>query len=226
MTAKKKKSKSTGNEPSNVSSKKSTIKKEKSLREESVEIPDESLPIIQSITENVTKIVVEKLKPDLQTAVDNKFDEIKKIVTSEVQDIRTTIENKLPSQPLEQQQVSDKVAQPPSNDIRGLENNSTRNPPKSNSNMFESLLPVLMQVLPNLMSKPVENNQNNMPQMLVELMMKKFVNDMGRSDTQNQAVTDYLLKQMLKRDPNVLKGLADNELTKSTTPSESNQDHF
>lgn len=224
MTAKKKKS--TGNEPSNVSSKKSTIKKEKSLREESVEIPDESLPIIQSITENVTKIVVEKLKPDLQTAVDNKFDEIKKIVTSEVQDIRTTIENKLPSQPLEQQQVSDKVAQPPSNDIRGLENNSTRNPPKSNSNMFESLLPVLMQVLPNLMSKPVENNQNNMPQMLVELMMKKFVNDMGRSDTQNQAVTDYLLKQMLKRDPNVLKGLADNELTKSTTPSESNQDHF
>lgn len=221
-----KKIKSTGNETSNVNSRSKSTKKEKSLREEPVEIPDESLPIIQTITENAVKIVVEKLKPDLQTAVDSRFDEIKKIVTSEVQDIRTTIENKLPSQSLEQPQVNEKVAQPPSNKIRGMDNDTMRNPPKSNNNMVESLLPVLMQVLPSLMNKPVENPQNNMPQMLVELMMKKFVNDMGRSDTQNQAVTDYLLKQMLKRDPNILKGLADNELTKSSTPNESDQDHF
>jgi hypothetical protein len=68
--------------------------------------------------------------------------------------------------------------------------------------------------------------QQNMPNMLVELMMKKFVNDMGRSDTQNQAVTDYLLKQMLKRDPSLLKGFSDLDVTKSSTPNEANQDHF
>jgi hypothetical protein len=226
MVSKKvKKSKSKDDESSIVNSK-SMTKKENSTHDESLDIPEGSLPIIKVITENAVKIVVEKLKPDLQNAVDNRFDEIKKIVTSEVQDIRTTIENKLPTQPLEQSQVSDKVAHSPDNQVRGLENNSMRNPPKSSSNI-EALLPTLMQLLPSLLNKPAESTpQNNMPQMLVELMMKKFVNDMGRSDTQNQAVTDYLLKQMLKRDPNILKGLADNELTKSSTPNESNQDHF
>jgi hypothetical protein len=103
-----------------------------------------------------------------------------------------------------------------------------RNPPKTQANPMESLLPMLMQVLPSLLGKGEQSTpqQQNMPNMLVELMMKKFVNDMGRSDTQNQAVTDYLLKQMLKRDPSLLKGFNDLDVTKSTTPNEANQDHF
>ena len=214
-----KKLKSKDDESSNVNSKVSTQTKEKSSHDESLDIDESAIPIVEAITENVVKIVVGKLKPDIEIVVNNRFDEIKKIVTSEVQDIRTTIENKLPTQPLEQSQVSDKVAHSPENQVRGLENNSMRNPSKTSSNI-EALLPTLMQLLPSLLNKPESTPQNNMPQMLVELMMKKFVNDMGRSDTQNQAVTDYLLKQMLKRDPNILKGLADNELTKSSTPNE------
>ena len=211
MTVKKvKKSKSKTNEKPVVNSKDT---KEKSTRKEVLDVPDSAIPIVESITENVIKIVVGKLKPDIEVAVNSRFDEIKKIVTSEVQDIRTTIENKLPSQTLEQTQVNEKVAQSPSNEIRGLENNSMRNPPKAQSNAMESLLPSLLQLLPSILGKsPEPTPQNNMPQMLVELMMKKFVNDMGRSDTQNQAVTDYLLKQMVKRDPSILKGLADNNL--------------
>jgi hypothetical protein len=182
------------------------------------------------ITDSVIKEVVKTLKPDIELAVNSRFEDIKKIVTSEVQDIRTTIENKLPSPQLEQTQVNDKVAQAPSNQVRGLENNAMRNPPKQQgANPMEAILPMLMQVLPSLLGKGEQSNpsQNqNMPNMLVELMMKKFVNDMGRSDTQNQAVTDYLLKQMLKRDPSLLKGFNDLDVTKSSTPNEANQDHF
>ena len=203
-------------------------KKEIKVKEKETEINEEQLPVVKMITDNVVKIVVNTLKPDIELAVNNRFEDIKKILTSEVQDIRTTIENKLPSPQLEQTQVNDKVAQAPSNQVRGLENNAMRNPPKAQSNPMESLLPMLMQVLPSLLGKGEQSTQQqqNMPNMLVELMMKKFVNDMGRSDTQNQAVTDYLLKQMLKRDPSLLKGFNDLDVTKSTTPNEANQDHF
>jgi hypothetical protein len=34
------------------------------------------------------------------------------------------------------------------------------------------------------------------------------------------------LKQMLKRDPSLLKGFNDLDVTKSSTPNEANQDHF
>ena len=189
----------------------------------------EELPVVKMITDSVIKEVVKTLKPDIELAVNSRFEDIKKIVTSEVQDIRTTIENKLPSPQLEQTQVNDKVAQAPSNQVRGLENNAMRNPPKQQgANPMEAILPMLMQVLPSLLGKGEQSTpqQQNMPNMLVELMMKKFVNDMGRSDTQNQAVTDYLLKQMLKRDPSLLKGFNDLDVTKSTTPNEANQDHF
>ena len=190
----------------------------------------EELPVVKMITDSVIKEVVKTLKPDIELAVNSRFEDIKKIVTSEVQDIRTTIENKLPTPQLEQPQINDKVAHAPENQVRGLENNTMRNPPKQQgANPMESLLPMLMQVLPSLLGKGEQSNpsQNqNMPNMLVELMMKKFVNDMGRSDTQNQAVTDYLLKQMLKRDPSLLKGFNDLDVTKSSTPNEANQDHF
>jgi len=203
-------------------------KKEIKVKEKETEINEEQLPVVKMITDSVVKIVVNTLKPDIELAVNNRFEDIKKILTSEVQDIRTTIENKLPSPQLEQTQVNDKVAQAPSNQVRGLENNAMRNPPKAQSNPMESLLPMLMQVLPSLLGKGEQSTQQqqNMPNMLVELMMKKFVNDMGRSDTQNQAVTDYLLKQMLKRDPSLLKGFSDLDVTKSSTPNEANQDHF
>ena len=188
----------------------------------------EELPVVKMITDSVIKEVVKTLKPDIELAVNSRFEDIKKIVTSEVQDIRTTIENKLPTPQLEQPQINDKVAHAPENQVRGLENNTMRNPPKQQgANPMESLLPMLMQVLPSLLGKGEQSTQQqNMPNMLVELMMKKFVNDMGRSDTQNQAVTDYLLKQMLKRDPSLLKGFNDLDVTKSTTPNEANQDHF
>ena len=188
----------------------------------------EDLPVVKMITDSVIKEVVKTLKPDIELAVNSRFEDIKKIVTSEVQDIRTTIENKLPTPQLEQPQINDKVAHAPENQVRGLENNVMRNPPKTQANPMEAILPMLMQVLPSLLGKGEQSTpqQQNMPNMLVELMMKKFVNDMGRSDTQNQAVTDYLLKQMLKRDPSLLKGFNDLDVTKSTTPNEANQDHF
>lgn len=233
MTVKKikkiKKIKAKTNESSTVNSKASSTKvlKEKAVQKE---VLDESaLPIVNAITKSVVEIVVGKLKPDIELAVGNRFDEIKKIVTSEVQDIRKTIESKMPNPQLEQSQVQKDVAVPPSNgQVRGLENNTMRNPqvaPK-NSSTIEALLPSLLQLVPSLLSGNQASGQaSSMPNMLVELMMKKFVADMGRSDTQNQAVTDYLLKQMLKRDPSILSGMGE-KLTKSTTESESNQEHY
>jgi hypothetical protein len=219
IKVKKLKSKTKINESPIVNSKKSLGKKENSIQDEVLD--KNAISIVKIITENVVKIVVNKLKPDIELAVNNRFDDIKKIVTSEVQDIRTTIENKLPSQQLEQIQVGNDVAHSPDGKVRGLENSTMRNPTKQGSNPMESLLPMLMQLIPSILGKSGQEVQgDNMPKMLVELMMKKFVNDMGRSDTQNQAVTDYLLKQMVKRDPSILKGLSNLDVTKSPDKEE------
>ena len=42
-----------------------------------------------------------------------------------------------------------------------------------------------------------------MMKMISNLMMKKFVNDMGRSDTQGTAITNFLIKRLMKTDPDL-----------------------
>ena len=189
--------------------------------------------IVKEVKTNEDKIVsqivlkvVKELKPDVdlkleKISTDQKenFEAIKSNVINEMNDLRNMVETKIPTI-LEQQQVSPDQAIPPSNQIRGVENNDeTRHPETQGGIDKSSILPMLMQVLPSLLQKTqAASAEPTMENMIVQMMMKKMIGDMGKAESQSTAITNYLLKLMIKKDPSIMSAITDE------TPTPHNED--
>ena len=171
------------------------------------------------LAEKIITAVIEKLKPDMDLALKNKFEAIKSNVINEMNDLRNMVETKIPTI-LEQQQVSPDQAIPPSNQIRGVENNDETRHPETQGGMDKSsILPMLMQVLPSLLQKTqAASAEPTMENMIVQMMMKKMIGDMGKAESQSTAITNYLLKLMIKKDPSIMSAITDE------TPTPHNED--
>ena len=75
--------------------------------------------------------------------------------------------------------------------------------------MFAQILPLVQQL------GLLGNNQNQgMGGMIQEALMRKFLADTSRSDYLNQAMTNYMMKNMLKTDSQEVESMikTDNEL--------------
>ena len=189
--------------------------------------------IVKEVKTNEDKIVsqivlkvVKELKPDVdlklkKISTDQKenFEAIKSNVINEMNDLRNMVETKIPTI-LEQQQVSPDQAIPPSNQIRGVENNDATRHPETQGGMDKSsILPMLMQVLPSLLQKTqAASAEPTMENMIVQMMMKKMIGDMGKAESQSTAITNYLLKLMIKKDPSIMSAITDE------TPTPHNED--
>ena len=189
--------------------------------------------IVKEVKTNEDKIVsqivlkvVKELKPDVdlkleKISIDQKenFEAIKSNVINEMNDLRNMVETKIPTI-LEQQQVSPDQAIPPSNQIRGVENNDATRHPETQGGMDKSsILPMLMQVLPSLLQKTqAASAEPTMENMIVQMMMKKMIGDMGKAESQSTAITNYLLKLMIKKDPSIMSAITDE------TPTPHNED--
>ena len=171
------------------------------------------------LAEKIITAVIEKLKPDMDLALKNNFEAIKSNVINEMNDLRNMVETKIPTI-LEQQQVSPDQAIPPNNQIRGVENNdATRHPETQGGIDKSSILPMLMQVLPSLLQKTqAASAEPTMENMIVQMMMKKMIGDMGKAESQSTAITNYLLKLMIKKDPSIMSAITDE------TPTPHNED--
>lgn len=185
----------------------------------------ESKPIVKEVklskedimVQNIIQAVIGKLKPDMDLALKNNFEAIKGNVINEMNDLRNMVETKIPTI-LEQQQVSPDQAIPPSNQIRGIEHNdSTRHEkPAANDGGFDknTILQMLMQVAPALLQKQqAASAEPSMESMIVQMMMKKMVGDMGKAESQSTAITNYLLKLMIKKDPSIMSAITDENVT-------------
>ena len=185
----------------------------------------ESKPIVKEVklskedkmVKNIIEAVIGKLKPDMDLALKNNFEAIKGNVINEMNDLRNMVETKIPTI-LEQQQVSPDQAIPPNNQVRGLEHNdSTRHPePAANDGGFDknTILQMLMQVAPALLQKQqAASAEPSMESMIVQMMMKKMVGDMGKAESQSTAITNYLLKLMIKKDPSIMSAITDDNVT-------------
>jgi len=185
----------------------------------------ESKPIVKEVklskedimVKNIIEAVIGKLKPDMDLALKNNFEAIKGNVINEMNDLRNMVETKIPTI-LEQQQVSPDQAIPPNNQVRGLEHNdSTRHPePAANDGGFDknTILQMLMQVAPALLQKQqAASAEPSMESMIVQMMMKKMVGDMGKAESQSTAITNYLLKLMIKKDPSIMSAITDENVT-------------
>ena len=189
--------------------------------------------IVKEVKTNEDKIVsqivlkvVKELKPDVdlkleKISIDQKanFEAIKSNVINEMNDLRNMVETKIPTI-LEQQQVSPDQAIPPNNQVRGVENNDeTRHPETQGGIDKSSILPMLMQVLPSLLQKQqAASAEPTMENMIVQMMMKKMIGDMGKAESQSTAITNYLLKLMIKKDPSIMSAITDE------TPTPHNED--
>ena len=171
------------------------------------------------LAEKIITAVIEKLKPDMDLALKNNFEAIKSNVINEMNDLRNMVETKIPTI-LEQQQISPDQAIPPSNQIRGVENNDETRHPETQGGMDKSsILPMLMQVLPSLLQKTqAASAEPTMESMIVQMMMKKMIGDMGKAESQSTAITNYLLKLMIKKDPSIMSAITDE------TPTPHNED--
>ena len=171
------------------------------------------------LAEKIITAVIEKLKPDMDLALKNNFEAIKGNVINEMNDLRNMVETKIPTI-LEQQQISPDQAIPPSNQIRGVENNDETRHPETQGGMDKSsILPMLMQVLPSLLQKTqAASAEPTMESMIVQMMMKKMIGDMGKAESQSTAITNYLLKLMIKKDPSIMSAITDE------TPTPHNED--
>jgi hypothetical protein len=185
----------------------------------------ESKPIVKEVklskedkmVQNIIQAVIGKLKPDMDLALKNNFEAIKGNVINEMNDLRNMVETKIPTI-LEQQQVSPDQAVPPSNQVRGLEHNdSTRHEkPAASDGGFDknTILQMLMQVAPALLQKQqAASAEPSMESMIVQMMMKKMVGDMGKAESQSTAITNYLLKLMIKKDPSIMSAITDENVT-------------
>ena len=169
------------------------------------------------MVKNIIEAVIGKLKPDMDLALKNNFEAIKGNVINEMNDLRNMVETKIPTI-LEQQQVSPDQAIPPNNQVRGLEHNdSTRHPePAASDGGFDknTILQMLMQVAPALLQKQqAASAEPSMESMIVQMMMKKMVGDMGKAESQSTAITNYLLKLMIKKDPSIMSAITDDNVT-------------
>ena len=189
--------------------------------------------IVKEVKTNEDKIVsqivlkvVKELKPDVdlkleKISIDQKenFEAIKSNVINEMNDLRNMVETKIPTI-LEQQQVSPDQAIPPSNQIRGVENNDETRHPETQGGMDKSsILPMLMQVLPSLLQKTqAASAEPSFNDQVVQLLMKKMVGDIGKQEAQSTAITNYLLKLMIKKDPSIMSAITDE------TPTPHNED--
>ena len=185
----------------------------------------ESKPIVKEVklskedkmVKNIIEAVIGKLKPDMDLALKNNFEAIKGNVINEMNDLRNMVETKIPTI-LEQQQISPDQAIPPSNQVRGIEHNdSTRHEtPAASDGGFDknTILQMLMQVAPALLQKQqAASAEPSMESMIVQMMMKKMVGDMGKAESQSTAITNYLLKLMIKKDPSIMSAITDENVT-------------
>ena len=71
-----------------------------------------------------------------------------------------------------------------------------------------------MQVAPALLQKQqAASAEPSMESMIVQMMMKKMVGDMGKAESQSTAITNYLLKLMIKKDPSIMSAITDENVT-------------
>ena len=144
-------------------------------KQEDNQPPTEKLAIDELINN-----VVNVLKPQMDIAINAKFDEIKTLFVNEMRDIRAQQPQPEFNQPpqLQQPMVSPVPQQQP-------------------MDLMTTILPLISNLI-----KPQESS-NSMSNLLAEAMMRKMLSDTSRSEVLNQAVMNFMFKQIFK-DENAL----------------------
>jgi len=151
--------------------------------------------LVDKIKSTVITEVVGALKPDLQKAVDGKFDEIKTIITTEIKDVREQLLN---GNSAHDSQTSE--AAPPL-DVAAALGGAAPTGAGGALDKIALIAPLIQQL-------GIGRSQGGQfGGMMQEAMMRKFLSDIARSDYQQQAMTTFMFKQMFKENPEIIESM-------------------
>ncbi len=185
---------------------KSNVKGSNADLKDSTEKKASDVSIVSQIQTNVMNEVIKTLKPDMELAINNRIsqaqEELKRVLTNEIKDLRSMIENKNLGNPNISTNIDTNQAHLPKG-VEGLLNSVNPQPSPAKPSIMENVA----QFLPLIQALGLGGEQkpaNDMGDMLQQAMTRKFLADISRNDYQAQAITNHLFKNMLKQDPELL----------------------
>ena len=140
--------------------------------------PDDTLKKVESA---ITSKVVNMLAPEMNKAIETKFQEMQQVFKNELQDIRKHMEatpqpeTELPTMPVNESGLT----QPQAQEKAGL----------------DSLLPIIQ-----MLGLGNTGGQGNMNNMFMEAIMRKSLADITRGDIMNEVMAKSMYKKLLGED--------------------------
>ena len=169
--------------------KKSTKKVEKTPAVEPIkEQPkvESTTPTLDDVQANIIRSVVEKLSPEMNKAIENKFEEMKTVISKNLEDIKP--QQQTEPEPVMEQQQPDLT--------------SPQQPQKAG---METILPLIQMLMGN--NQQQNNGNGGMMNMFMETMLRQSMANLTRNDSMQEMMMKAAYKKILGEDvpSNVMK---------------------
>lgn len=149
---------------------------------------EEIEPTLEDVENKIIANVVQTLSPELNKAVEQKFEDMKTVLMNEIKDIRKHFE-----QP---QEVVESEAQPVS--VTNLPQDMTPQQEQAKAGL-ESILP-LIQMIGGGNSNNSSSGGGGLSNMFMEAVMRKSLADITRGDMMNEVMMKAMYRKLLGED--------------------------
>ena len=153
-----------------------------------VEPKESPTPTLDEVQSNIIRSVVEKLSPEMNKAIENKFEEMKNVMQEHLQNVPQ--QQAEPEPVMDQQPIQPDLTIPQQQEKAGL----------------ESLLPII-QMLGLGNSNNQQQGSNGMMNMFMETMLRQSMANLTRNDSMQEMMMKAAYKKILGEDvpSNVMK---------------------
>ena len=154
-----------------------------------VEPKESPTPTLDEVQSNIIRSVVEKLSPEMNKAIENKFEEMKTVISKNLENIQPQPQPE-PEPVMDQQPIQPDLTIPQQQEKAGL----------------ESLLPII-QMLGLGNSNNQQQGSNGMMNMFMETMLRQSMANLTRNDSMQEMMMKAAYKKILGEDvpSNVMK---------------------
>ena len=169
--------------------KKSTKKVEKTPAVEPIKVQpkvESTTQTLDDVQANIIRSVVEKLSPEMNKAIENKFEEMKTVISKNLEDIKP--QQQTEPEPVMEQQQPDLT--------------SPQQPQKAG---METILPLIQMLMGN--NQQQNNGNGGMMNMFMETMLRQSMANLTRNDSMQEMMMKAAYKKILGEDvpSNVMK---------------------
>lgn len=154
---------------------------------------EENQPTLENVENEIITKVVQTLSPELNKAVEQKFEDMKTVLMNEIKDIRKHFE-----QPQEVvQEVTESEAQPVS--VTNLPQDMTPQQEQAKAGL-ESILPLIQMISGGNSNSNSGGGGGGLSNMFMEAVMRKSLADITRGDMMNEVMMKAMYRKLLGED--------------------------